>query len=816
MKKILTLLLILTVSATVAATNKHKVTLYGDGMHDDTEAIQSMLDSRSTHVTLPAPAKHYTISSPLKLYSNQEFVLDRYTTIRLADSSNCFMLTTADTASVNISVKGGIWDCNNKGQLPNPFHFKHPQAPKYNGIGMFFLNVMHLTISDLTIKDPTTFAITIDKTSYFTVSNIYFDFNYGNPWATNMDGIHLNGNCHYGEIHNIQGACYDDMIALNTEEGTAGPISFVTISGLYAHDCHSAVRLMACSYPLTDVVIENVHGTYFQYCVGLTKYYEGKGGYFSGISLRNIFASKAPRLTVYRKDGSFVYPFIWIENDVAVKSLYISDVHRVENTIATPTLRIEKGATVNQLTFHNIYQENHTGTAFPVISNSGTINHYDFRNIVSNGDVIMQNNGEIKNEEDYGNEAELSKLFELRERSGLPNFFAKAQAGKNIRVCYFGGSITAQAGWRVQSMDYLRKHFPKATFTEQNATLGGTDSQLGVLRMNHDVLNLPPDLVFVEFEVNDSGNTSDVILRSLEGIVRKIWRQYTNCDICFVYTTTSSLIAETPFGYIHRSASVSEKVADYYHIPSIYLPSDVIKLLNKDQLILKTPDGVMTAVAGDALNVSKGNMKETDGKIYFSPDGVHPYLNTGHVLYTQTLIRCLEQMEKMKGKEAVHHLDEAFDENNFEKSSSIDISKQVRTGSWRMGNMSDEHLKPFSNYLDHVWCAEPGASISFSFKGESLVSYDIIGPEGCALDVTVDGKTHRVNRFDGYCTYWRIHSYVLASGLEKDKVHQVTIKITDENLDKKVILFERNRGDFMNNPNKYKPVVWYLNQIFTL
>ena len=209
-------------------------------------------------------------------------------------------------------------------------------------------------------------------------------------------------------------------------------------------------------------------------------------------------------------------------------------------------------------------------------------------------------------------------------------------------------------------------------------------------------------------------------------------------------------------------------------------------------------------------------MKETDGKIYFSPDGVHPYLNTGHVLYTQTLIRCLEQMEKMKGKEAVHHLDEAFDENNFEKSSSIDISKQVRTGSWRMGNMSDEHLKPFSNYLDHVWCAEPGASISFSFKGESLVSYDIIGPEGCALDVTVDGKTHRVNRFDGYCTYWRIHSYVLASGLEKDKVHQVTIKITDENLDKKVILFERNRGDFMNNPNKYKPVVWYLNQIFTL
>lgn len=396
MKKNLLFFLAFVTLTTFAANDEHKAILYGDGIHDDTEAIQSMLDSRTIQVSLPVPKKNYTISRPLKIYSNQEFVLDRYTTIRLADSSNCIMLTTADTVSQNISVKGGIWDCNNKGQLPNPFHFKHPQAPNYNGFGLFFLNVMHLTISDLTVKDPTTFAITIDKTSYFTVSNIYFDFNYGNPWATNMDGVHLNGNCHYGEIHNIQGACYDDMIALNTEEGTAGPISFVTISGLYAHDCHSAVRLMACSYPLTNVVIENVFGTYFQYCVGLTKYYQGHGGYFSGISLRNIFASKAPRLTIYQKDGGFVYPFIFIESEVVIKSLYISDVHRVEDIIATPTLRIDSKATVDQLIFQNVYQENHTGTPFPVISNSGTINRYDFRNIESNGDEVLFNDGMMK------------------------------------------------------------------------------------------------------------------------------------------------------------------------------------------------------------------------------------------------------------------------------------------------------------------------------------------------------------------------------------------------------------------------------------
>jgi|GEM_PF-536731 len=834
MKKILFLLFAFAIVANLSAGNRKKAVLYGDGVHDDTEAIQSMLDSRSTQVKLPIPTKYYVISRPLVIYSNQELLLDRYTTVFLADSSNCYMLTTAENAggknsnqerpnlnridstrSENITVKGGIWDCNNKGQLPNPIHFKHPQAPHYNGIGMFFLNVKHLTLSDLTVKNPTTFAITIDKAEYFTVSNIYFDFNYGNPWATNMDGVHLNGNCHYGEISNIQGACYDDMIALNTEEGSGGPISHVTIIGLYAHDCHSAVRLMACSFPLTDVVIENIHGTFYQYCVGLTKYYEGKGGYLSGISLRNIFASKAPRLSVYHKDGSFVYPFIWIEEGVNVKSLSIADVHRVENVIATPTLRIEKSATVNRLSFQNVYQENHTGTAFPVISNSGTIGHYDFQNIESNGDKILVNDGVMMFDENDAS-SQLRKITELTQRGGLPNFFAKAKAGKKIRVCYFGGSITAQNGWRVQSMDYLRRHFPKASFIEQNATLGGTDSQLGVLRMEQDVLTQKPDLVFVEFEVNDSGNDSEVILRSLEGIVRKIWSRYPDCDICFVYTTTAPLIAATPKGYLYRSASVSERIADFYHIPSVYLPWDVLKLLNEDKLLMKTPEGKMTAVAGDELNVSKNDMKEADGKIYFSLDGVHPYLNTGHVLYTKTMVNCLEKMENNNLKPANHNLDTPMNSDNFESSSSIDIAKQNKSGEWNLVELNDEHLKRFGDHFSHIWKAEPGASVSFSFRGESLISYDIIGPEGCALDVTVDGKTHRVNRFDSYCVYWRIHSFVLASGLDKNVEHHATIKVVPNSLDKRKILFDYNKAKFDKNPDSYKPEIWYLEQLFIL
>ena len=45
--------------------------LYGDGVHDDTAAIQEMIDA-SAEVALPMPKVHYLISKPLELHSKLE------------------------------------------------------------------------------------------------------------------------------------------------------------------------------------------------------------------------------------------------------------------------------------------------------------------------------------------------------------------------------------------------------------------------------------------------------------------------------------------------------------------------------------------------------------------------------------------------------------------------------------------------------------------------------------------------------------------------------------------------------------------------
>ena len=94
--------------------------LYGDGLHDDTQAIQQMLDSGTSEVTLPAPIREYLISDCLRIHSGQTLRLSPTTRVRLQDHSDCLMLTNAEIGSHDIAVIGGIWDFNNQNQSPNP------------------------------------------------------------------------------------------------------------------------------------------------------------------------------------------------------------------------------------------------------------------------------------------------------------------------------------------------------------------------------------------------------------------------------------------------------------------------------------------------------------------------------------------------------------------------------------------------------------------------------------------------------------------------------------------------------------------------
>ena len=139
--------------------------IYGDGINLDTEGIQELLDSGTPLVELPVPEKEYLIDRPLRIHSNQELKLPRYAVIKLAAGSNCHMATNDDfeKGTKNITLSGGIWDYNNLEQDKNPQYVKiiEKAVPPRKGTDvtvMRFKNVKDIHISNLTVKDPVTYA----------------------------------------------------------------------------------------------------------------------------------------------------------------------------------------------------------------------------------------------------------------------------------------------------------------------------------------------------------------------------------------------------------------------------------------------------------------------------------------------------------------------------------------------------------------------------------------------------------------------------------------------------------------------------------
>lgn len=408
-------------------------------------------------------------------------------------------------------------------------------------------------------------------------------------------------------------------------------------------------------------------------------------------------------------------------------------------------------------------------------------------------------------------------IFNFKSRKGLPNFSNKVLYSDSIRIAYLGGSITAQRGWRVSSFEYFKAKYPNKNFIQIDASMGGTGSLLGVLRLDEDILKLKPDLVFVEFAVNDAKMSLNKVTCSMEGIVRKIWKNNPYCDIIFVYTTTDKIIEQFGLEQIPNTIKQMEEIANYYDIPSVYMPFDVINMLKEGSIIMKKPKSVVAQVSGEGLNKCLNHNKARNEKVYFSQDGVHPYLDTGHVYYMNVLRDALNNILKIENRKIFHTLKKPYTEDNFERTQKIFVNELCPKGEWYNIPKESNMYQKYKNRFKEIWIGEVGATLDFTFKGRALVCYDIISEEGCRLEITVDGEKFYINRFDAFCTYDRLHFAELISNLDSQVTHHVHIKVTDVNLDKKEILKKNNNEHYIKKyPNKYNKVHWLVNSIFII
>jgi lysophospholipase L1-like esterase len=404
-------------------------------------------------------------------------------------------------------------------------------------------------------------------------------------------------------------------------------------------------------------------------------------------------------------------------------------------------------------------------------------------------------------------------LVECAERGGLPNFFSKLKNNKIVRIAYLGGSITAQPGWRVKSRKWFQKQFPKAKVKGINAAIGGTGSSLGVFRLGNDVLRFKPDLLFIEFAVNDRRASSMSIKKAFEGIIRQTWKANPETDICFVYTLRDHDLEYLQNGKLQNTARTMEEVARYYDIPTINMGLKVAQMTKAGKVIFKAPKSKVKQVSGSALNKKSSDLKVKTEKIIFSRDGVHPYIDSGHQLYQEAIERSMNKIEKI-GKPKAHVLKAPMLKDNWEFAQSIPIAKVEHSAGWKKLNpRKDKLAKRFRRFFPKMWVAEkPGERLKFKFKGTKVAIYDLKGP-GCGqVKITIDGKIKVVKRFDKFCFYYRITQLPVADNLA-DKIHEVEIELDHETPKKMKILFPYRRKDMEKNPEKYKDNNWYVGGI---
>lgn len=372
-----------------------------------------------------------------------------------------------------------------------------------------------------------------------------------------------------------------------------------------------------------------------------------------------------------------------------------------------------------------------------------------------------------------------AEIPETQAREGLPNVTRKLSAGEEVRVAYLGGSITEAKGWRVLSLEWLQKEYPKAKVSEINAAISGTPSAFGAFRVGREVLAQKPDLLFIEFAVNDSGADPLRIRRAMEGIVRQTRQADPTTDICFIYTLQKNDLPTYQGGHLPVTVENMEKVAAHYAIPCINFGPEIARLEKEGKLIFT-----------GKLPTTDDEKATATGKIIFTGDGVHPHVETGHPLYLAAIQRSWP-LVSATSKGTSHPLPAPLDAAAWQSAELIPLKDIKHDGDWKQLDTTSPAVASAGPRVPTMWCAEKaGSTLTFSFTGTCFGLYALKGPDCGNYRVTVDSLPPiETARFDSFSVAgrWRINPWMYPTDLP-DGVHQVRIEVLGTAPDKKAAL----------------------------
>lgn len=203
----------------------------------------------------------------------------------------------------------------------------------------------------------------------------------------------------------------------------------------------------------------------------------------------------------------------------------------------------------------------------------------------------------------------------------LKNLMKRAANGESLVIGFLGGSITQgslsstpETCYAYLVYEWWKKSFPNAEFSFVNGGIGGTTSHYGGARAWKDVLCYRPDIVTVDFSVNDDAN--EFFEETYEGTLRRL---------LMAPSAPAVIVLNNVFYDTGKNAQeYHNRIADHYGIPHVSI---------KDTIF---PD------------VESGKIVRAD----ITPDNLHPN-DKGHRLVADEICKLLDSIKAEVEKETI-------------------------------------------------------------------------------------------------------------------------------------------------------------------
>ena len=347
----------------------------------------------------------------------------------------------------------------------------------------------------------------------------------------------------------------------------------------------------------------------------------------------------------------------------------------------------------------------------------------------------------------------------------LKNLMKRAANGESLVIGFLGGSITQGSlsstpknCYAYLVYEWWKKSFPNAAFSFVNGGIGGTTSHYGGARAWKDVLCYRPDIVTVDFSVNDDAN--EFFEETYEGTLRRLLA---------APSAPAVVVLNNVFYDTGKNAQdYHNRIADHYGIPHVSIKDTVY------------PD------------VESGKSVRAD----ITPDNLHPN-DKGHRLVADEICKLLDSIkaeveeetiagENIEGKstktEASVLLPAPLTENAYEHSRLIQIQDNEAILDGFLVDPIEK--KGMLDIFKNGWtAAHTNDKISFEIECSCLaVQYrkSVQQPVPKAKAV-IDGDEEHAVILDGNFTEdWGDCLYLepLLHHAEK-KVHRIEITVTD-------------------------------------